>query len=771
MKQKNKCKSALAVLLIVSAVIGLLAGCGKKEAGKPQEHAKIIYETPEWYRDAKFGIFIHYGVYSVPAFGDEWYGHWMYIPNSSAYGDSDIYTHHLETYGGAEAFGYKDFIPDFLTGLRSWKENGMAEKWAALFSESGARYVVPVGIHHDSYALYDSDVQKTYNSVSGAGVDYLGELKTAVTGRGMKFGVSNHFAENDWFFDEKAGKNTDLTDKAYAELYGTGGEKTRTHVEKWYRISMELIDKYHPDLVYYDFDLGNDAFNTYENANRYRMLSNYYAAAESWEGSAGVVCNNKYGAFSDAEAVADKERMALSAISPAPWQSDTSVGKKSWGYTTDEIYRSGEEFIGALVDIVSKNGNLLLNVGPKADGTIPDECAKALRTIGAWLDTYGDAIYATRPWITFGEGDSQNQGDSYVYSGADIRFTRSKDRTSLYITALGTPQDDKMIVKTLREGNWNADAVDQICLMQGSSRTALSWIQTESGLEISLPGGMEGACAVEVTFKNGGVIPAIATAAADMTQAENYAEAKGLSLGTDHEDGSETVYNAEENAYAEYLLNFQPDEAMLLMRVLGESEGTITVYKDSPAGEKLGEVAISKETAGEYRNVSCAIKPLSGKQTLCFVFEGKIEISSFKTYKTKFVNEKIEAEDFDVKAGSLQAEPCAEGGQNLGYVKNGDYAGYLSVDFGENCKTLYLRLAGSGQSCRVRLDSPDGPVIAESGPVDTGGWGVYDTFRYDFASISGVHDVYITYDTGWSDLNVNWIAFSDGSFLPENESF
>ena len=263
-RKKRRLVPLLLVFSLVFTICGL-GGCAKKE-GSTLPVPEIDYEVPEWYRDAKFGIFIHYGVYSVPAFGDEWYGHWMYIPNTSSYGNSDIYTHHLETYGGASAVGYKDFIPDFLKGISAWQARGGAAEWADLFAAAGAKYVVPVGIHHDSFALYASDIQKTYNSAAGAGVDYLAELKREVTARDMKFGVSNHFAENDWFFDEVSGKDTDLTDPAYAELYGAGGGKTEEHVKKWYAISMEIIEKYRPDLIYYDFDLVNDAFNTYEEA-------------------------------------------------------------------------------------------------------------------------------------------------------------------------------------------------------------------------------------------------------------------------------------------------------------------------------------------------------------------------------------------------------------------------------------------------------------------------------------------------------------------------
>lgn len=160
-------KKAVIILLVICLTTACFAGCDKKEENAVPEIPEIKYEVPEWYRDAKFGIFIHYGVYSVPAFGDEWYGHWMYIPNSSSYGNSDIYTYHKQTYGGAEKMGYKDFIPDFQKGIKQWHDNNGAEQWAKLFEEAGAKYVVPVGIHHDSYALYNSDIQKTYNSVSG----------------------------------------------------------------------------------------------------------------------------------------------------------------------------------------------------------------------------------------------------------------------------------------------------------------------------------------------------------------------------------------------------------------------------------------------------------------------------------------------------------------------------------------------------------------------------------------------------------------------------
>jgi len=629
-------KRIAALLLALLLIAACFSGCSKKEESNVLEVPEIKYEVPEWYRDAKFGIFIHYGVYSVPAYGDEWYGHWMYIPEEKSYGGDTIYDYHMETYGGPAKVGYKDFIPDFLEGISAWEKRDGAEEWAQLFEEAGAKYVMPVGMHHDSYALYNSDIQKTYNSVNGAGVDYIGDLKAALKKHDIKLGISNHFAENDWFFAEEYGEGLDINDPQYEELYGKPGSKTEEHIRKWYAISMEIINKYQPDMIYYDFDLQDDAFNRYKDANRYLMLQNYYDLAKTWDGCEGVVCNYKHSAFTQEMAVLDKERESLSGINAIPWQTDTSVGAKSWGYITNEEYRSGEEFITALIDIVSKNGNLLLNVGPKADGTIPEESQKILKTIGAWLATYGDAIYATRPWSVYGEGETENSGDSYQYTGSDIRFTKSKDAKHLYISALGTPENNKISVKTLNKSRWDASQIESICFINKDERTPLEWTQTDDALEITMPKGIEGACAVDVTFKNGGTIPAL----------------------------------------------------MVLT-----------------------------------------------------------------------TNGKIEAENYNLGKGSVRAEDCGEGGQNLGYVAEGDWVCFDGVDFGEGKTKLTVRLAGSGQACNFRLDTPDGKILCKAGGEDTGGWTEYKTYEYDISKTTGIHTVYITYDTGYSDLNINWFEF------------
>lgn len=784
-------KKALSFLLAIASVLSLAACSGggnitndetsvdSSTDTKPEEEpVEMIdyttenlseYTVPEWYRDAKFGIFIHYGVYSVPAFGDEWYGHWMYMKGSRSYGGSDIYSHHLSKYKGAAKFGYKDFIPAFESALQTYKENNMAEEWAELFAAAGAKYVMPVGIHHDSYALYDSDVQTTYNSVAGAGVDYIGDLQEAVTSLGMKFGISNHFAENDWFFSDADGAGTDLAEKnadgtlVYGELYGDGKNKSSDHIHKWYDISMEIINKYHPDLIYYDFDLVGDDFNRYGDANRYLMLAEYYNQAQTYNPD-GVICCNKNAAFTTSEAILNKERSSLSAISSSPWQTDTSIGLKSWCYTEDDVYRSGEEFIGALVDIVSKNGNLLLNVGPMADGTIPEEARKALLTIGEWLSTYGDAIYATRPWLVYGEGPSNNTGDSFTYKHNDIRFTRSKDASTLYVTTLAAPRANKITVKTLAKDSWNASTLDAVSLINGKERIELKWKQTSTGLEISLPAGINGPCSVELTFTDG-TIPPIALNASDTTSAVNYYTANSISTGESAADGGETVV-ASDGSYTVTRINFGDKRyGTVNLTVSVESVGKISII-DNKSGDVISVVDISSSSSRNDRTVSAAVTgTASGIVDLKFVFEGSVELSSFRFIEKRTVGSVIDASIFDGKNGSVQAEATSDpegGGNSLGYVRSGNWVLYRNVDFGDACKKLTIRAGGANKKFEVYIDKINAANLIASGSVTTSGYNDYKTISVPVENVTGEHDVYFVFVD--DAINLNWLLFSEEEY-------
>ena len=432
--------------------------------------SSINYEIPEWFSNAKFGIFIHWGIYSVPAFGDEWYGHWMYIPNSKCWAGDDIYTYHQQHHKGK---GYKDFIKDF-TG-----EKFDAKEWMDLFVEAGAKYVVPVAIHHDSFAMYDSRLTRWKATAMGPKVDYVRKLYEEAKKRGLKFGVSQHFAENWWFFPHVEGLDT--SEEEYFDLYnvGKGEEKTsQEHLDRWYGFSKELIDMFEPDMLYYDFEIAKDDYKE----KRYEILKYYYEKQKQW--NKGVVLSYKYGAFQEGEALLDVERGGLSEIRKLPWQTCTSIGDKSWGYVENDRYKTPLSIIQTLIDTVSKNGCLLLNVSPKADGTIPEGQVKILKEIGSWLKVYGESIYNTRPYKVYGEGETKakdgalSEGNT-AYTKNDIRFTVSQDKKSLYAIFMAPTDKDGVTIKNVSDNK-----ITSVSLL---GYGGLSFERADDGLLVKIP--------------------------------------------------------------------------------------------------------------------------------------------------------------------------------------------------------------------------------------------------------------------------------------------
>lgn len=447
------------------------------------------YEIPEWYIDAKFGIFIHWGVYSVPAFGNEWYPRRMYLEGSAEY------EHHRQTYGPHTEFGYKDFIPMFTA------EKFDAAAWAQLFKEAGARFVMPVAEHHDGFPLYDSDLSEWTAAKMGPRRDIIGELAGATRQQGMVFCVSSHRAEHWWFFDGGRKFPSDVQDPQNDGLYGPAvvcspGHRTpewrskdwqprpnAKFLEDWLARCCELVDKYQPQVIWFDWWIEQIVFEPYLQ----RFAAYYYNRGEEW--GVGVAINHKYESYPEGTAVFDIERGQLSGIRPLFWQTDTSVSKNSWGYIQNHDYKTAGDIIGDLVDIVSKNGALLLNIGPRPDGTIPAPEQAMLREIGQWLAINGEAIYNTRPWEVFGEGPTQVSEGAFTdtkraaFTGQDIRFTQKKD--ALYAICLGWPQDEVQI-KSL--GSGSSIKADQIAgvSMLGSDQT-LAWSQEADGLRVSVP--------------------------------------------------------------------------------------------------------------------------------------------------------------------------------------------------------------------------------------------------------------------------------------------
>lgn len=451
------------------------------------------YQIPDWFRDAKFGIFIHWGVYSVPSFGNEWYSRNMYQEGSPAF------KHQVETYGPQSTFGYKDFIPMFRA------EHFDPDAWVDLFVRAGARYVVPVGEHCDGFAMYDSGVTQWNAARMGPKRDVVGELSLAVRKRGLHFGVSSHRAEHWWWYDGGMKFDSDVKDPQYAQFYGPAKpmalpgddqshEPDPEHLEMWLppddmflrdwmARNREIVAKYHPDLLYFDWWIGQPAFQPY-----LKQFAAYYynQAAKTKQ---GVVLTYKQYDFPENSAVLDIERGKLDAIRRLAWQTDTSVSIHSWGYVKNDEYRDSKSLIDELVDVVSKNGNLLLNVGPKSDGTIPEQARRILLEIGAWLKTNGEAIYDTRPWLLYGEGptkvaSSAMNTDRQEYTPEDIRFTTRGNL--LYAIALGWPKNGTLRIHSLWEGNPYLPG--PVCTVELLGRNgSLRWDQRSDGLYINLP--------------------------------------------------------------------------------------------------------------------------------------------------------------------------------------------------------------------------------------------------------------------------------------------
>ena len=391
--------------------------------------------APDWFRDAKIGIYFHWGVYSVPAFGSEWYPR-----NMHRKGDR-VNKHHLETWGDPTKFEYADFVPMFKA------EKFDASEWADLFVQSGAKFAGPVCEHHDGFAMWDSEVTPWNAADMGPKRDITGELAKAIRARGMKFVATFHHARNSLWEKNGDGKWSGhydgikqnypslLDDKKNAILYGYMPREQ--FVAMWKDKLVEVIDRYQPDLIWFDSWLDEIPEQT-----RFEFAAYYLNAAEQW--GREVVITRKQQDLPLGFSLEDFEKGRADNLTENVWLTDDTISKGSWCYTRDLTIKDPDEVIDTTIDLVSKNGQLLLNISPMADGTIPQDQRDCLLSLGKWLKTNGEAIYDTRPWLTYGEGPTRmKKGGHFVghikYGPNDIRYTRSKDGTTLYATVLGWP--------------------------------------------------------------------------------------------------------------------------------------------------------------------------------------------------------------------------------------------------------------------------------------------------------------------------------------------
>ncbi|MEM7380735.1 MAG: alpha-L-fucosidase [Bacteroidota bacterium] len=504
-------------LCLALILLYVLAGCGSKNKENTEsalneskqtifqpnwESIKENYKDPAWFNDQKFGIFIHWGAYSVPAYGSEWYPRQMYMDTATftaqlkneGTGPNETYLHHKKVWGDQKDFGYKDFIPMFKA------EKFDASEWISIFKQAGARYVIPVADHHDGFAMYASKTTPWNSANMGPKRDVLGELFTEGRKQGLIMGASSHYAFNWSFYNKK--DHFDTTNPEYAELYSAKGKDIREPVsdefkQKWWNRTQDLIDNYQPEILWFDFYLDIPDFAEI----RPKIAAYYYNKGLEW--GKEVVINDKnlyHEAFPEGTVIYDLERGKLPGIRKLPWQTDTSIGKNSWCYVSNWESKSANQLIDDLVDIVSKNGNLLLNVGPRPDGTIPDDQKQVLLEIGKWLEVNGEAIYDSEHWETFGEGPtevsggymSERKGDK-GFTAKDIRFTK-KDGF-LYAILLAWPEEQHIVIKSLgSESEYGKDLNISSVQLLGAEKDLL-FEQTENALIVKDPGQKQGSFA------------------------------------------------------------------------------------------------------------------------------------------------------------------------------------------------------------------------------------------------------------------------------------
>ncbi len=474
--------------MTVNEYLNLIDSVNSNGQYKPNWESLSTHKTPEWYMHDKLGVFIHWGIYSVPAYGNEWYSRSMYDKKSREF------DYHKKTYGEQSEFGYKDFIPMFKA------ESFDAKKWVSLFKKAGIKYVMPVAEHHDGFSMYKTEFNKWNATAMGPCRDVLGEIKEECERQGLTLCASTHRAEHYFFMNMGRTCDSDVNDENYRDFYGPAyyceeldSDKlslttenpytvgaSREWLEDWLVRTCELIDRYRPSVLYFDWWIHNHSFKPYLK----KLAAYYYNRAAEW--GKEVTINYKHEAFPPNVATFDIERGALTGISPLYWQTDTAIGRYSWGYRKDNDYKPARQIICDLIDIVSKNGNLLINIGPKADGTFTNEETAVLEGLGEWLSVNGEGIYGTTFWKMFGEGEVNAEAgffkdnDEKPFTEKDFRFTYKNG----FLYAFQMRPSCEICIKALKKKNMHDFLIENVTLLGSDEK--IDFERTENALKIKL---------------------------------------------------------------------------------------------------------------------------------------------------------------------------------------------------------------------------------------------------------------------------------------------
>ena len=444
--------------------------------------------VPEWFRDSRFGIFIHWGVFTSEEFANEWYPRNMYIK------DSPEWKHHVEKYGPHSQTGYKGYVDRFKG------EKFDPDKWVDLFKNSGAKYVIPVGEHHDGFQMYRSKISHWNAAEKGPCRDIVGELRESAEKRNMHFGVSSHRIEHWWFLGNGRAFDSDIKGEfERGDLYWPSNPEpenvmdfdvqpapSEEFMQDWLIRTCEIVDRFTPEVLYFDWWIAQKALKPY-----LKKAAAYYYNVMASKGLTGVIIS-KNDCFAPGSSIRDIERGGLAGSAAYIWQSDTPICHGSWGYVKDASYKSALDIVRELIDIVSKNGNLLLNVGPKADGCICDQETEVLAGVGKWLSKNGEMIYGTTPYKLFGEGSVNREeggfkdSGSLEYTSSDFRFTEG--RGNIYAAAMSPSPDGKYLIRSFAKNGEDGSAsfkglISDVKLLEDGS--SVIWSHTDKGLEVT----------------------------------------------------------------------------------------------------------------------------------------------------------------------------------------------------------------------------------------------------------------------------------------------
>jgi alpha-L-fucosidase len=758
--------------------------------------------VPEWFKDAKFGIYFHWGVYSVPAFANEWYPRTMFIKGSAEN------KHHIETYGEPSQWPYNNFITgakdkqgnfvQFAPRLKSEGGQFDPEEWAQLFADAGAKFAGPVAEHHDGFSMWASKVNPWNAKDMGPKLDLVGLLTDAIRKKNMKIILSMHHAYNITGYYDVVPKTND---PKLQMLYGQQGKEKNEAF--WLSKHKEIIDNYKPDILWQDFNL-----HVISQPVLLQFLAYYYNKAAEWNKQ--VVATYK-DALNTKCAVLDYERGGPADITDNYWLTDDAISSSSWCYTEGIGYYSKKQILHGFLDRISKNGNLLLNISPKADGSIPQEQKEVLLAMGAWLKKYGEAVYETRAWEKFGEGPTK-MGAAHGVMGApsegtaqDVRYTRSKDNKTLYAILLGWEKGQKeILLKLLSSERITCKNLKSVELVNGEAGKylPLTCKQNVEGLIISLPERSFEEMAYVLKLNFDGKIPPLDTYV-DLECTPNYYIVPGnntgsLILGADLtltgqrkkianqwtlERAGKGIYKILNRENNTKVFDCSVTNHDLIMSIFAGQDNQLWKIDDAHNGlfrisnKQFPDFILSVNTPFTEGNKAGLLDSKNGS----FMGWQLMEVcdKQQEAFKPHTVPGTIEAEDFDTgcpgeayydkgadNSGGqyrlnegVDIERCSAGGYNIGWTYTGEWMAFTVTVHKSAAYQISFYIASASESGKLHLECDGEDKTGTISIPNTAGYQNWEVVKKTVNLDAGQHVLKLVIDGDF--LNLDKMVFEE----------